>query len=148
MTPLEKRLTVAIEDFVMGKFEKTNTKRSYIPFLEALIGKARVRRYSLTHSISTTMGALYEDIALVLCADRFDDCIKQYRTPQKISKLAHDRIEQILLDLEDHRETADHLSEIAQIREVAKEGGIVQIRTPFTDLYLRDSNIVYLVASS
>lgn len=145
MNSKQVEVSTAIEEFINQKFRAIQDKNVNMPFLEALIGKDCVYRYSLSHSIATSLGSFYQDLALIFCGDVFSETKKQFKVPNVITVEARDRIEEILVGLYDKSASANHAQEIAYVREVADVGDTVRFDTTKADLSLKSSNVQYLI---
>ena len=68
-----------------------------------MLGKDRMALYSFIHSLSTTVGTLYEQVAIALAGERFKVVETQVEPFNKISSEAHQQIQTIMDELSEKK---------------------------------------------
>ena len=142
VTPQQSsQLTRLLTEAIETKLHRYKRETLHMPFHEALLGAGRVARYSLTHSIVTSLGqSVFEQFAELLAKPRFRTVERQYKgLSGRMSSGAPDAIGRIVDDLTSKRLQPDKAAETRRILTACEGAGTSDVgKPPRVDLYLED----------
>lgn len=145
MTIDKDRLIDALHEKFRSKLDGFDFDGADKPFQSALLGIERMAAFSLTHSVSTTLGDYHEIVAEAIALDEFDVVDTQRKLNNTVSVLAQGKIEEILNGLTMSAREPDHQREIESIREVCRVGDTAEVRLTNVDIWLERDEIVYMI---
>ncbi|GAB4495408.1 MAG: TdeIII family type II restriction endonuclease [Saprospiraceae bacterium] len=94
--------------------------------------------FSFIQSLNTTFGtSIYEPVAVALAKTKFKNAISQASAGSKISKEAHDVIQQILDGLTTADKSPDKIEEVRQIKKVCQTGELRKVKPTKVDIMLQ-----------
>lgn len=137
----------AIRTAIRSKLNSFNPEPSDKPFQVRLLGTDRMALYTFIQSLNTTFGtSIYEPVAKVIAADRFDKVELQAKPPDTMSVGVSNKIGDIVRRLRAAntapvRDEHDRELRSAQVADTEK----VSVKLAKIDLLLRRDNKLYLV---
>ena len=131
---------------IRNKFKTYKPEADSKPFQTRLLGKDRLALYAFIHSLNTNFGTtVFEPVARTIAQTRFSNVEVGKKAPKKISSEAQRTIQGIMDDLISGTVLPDKNKEIEQIKKVANEGTIKDVKLTKIDVYFESKDTVYMV---
>jgi type II restriction enzyme len=115
-----------------------------MPFHTRLLGADRMALFSFIHSLNTNFGtAIFEPVAVAMANTRFKNATSQAIAGDRISKEAHEAIQEIMDGLATAETEPDQEAEIKRLRAVCQRGTMSHVKLTRVDVMLESRKGVF-----